>query len=339
MRRSSLVVLGLVMVLVLALAASAADFPLPISGLGVKTTTTVKAKKPYLLACVVKNSTNPYMIKQLEGFKAAAKAMGFQALAMAPAKQDNIEEQVKIIEDLLQRGVQGIAIHPSDSNGIVPVVEKAVAMGVPVVAIGTPANTDKVMLRTGMDYYRSGYVITEAVAKRLGGRGNVIILEGPPQAINAKERLDGIKAALAKYPNIKILASQPANFRRLDALQVMENLLQRFPKVDGVIACNDEMALGAVQALEAAGRLKGTIVSGVDGSKDATAAIKEGRLTITSNADPWSSAWCAAAYLVLYLNDGTLPPSKFIPYPPIEESMLVTKDNIDQYIAEDAWWK
>lgn len=337
MKRASLFVLGLVAVLVLSLAVAAADIKLPISGNGVKTTTTVKAKKPYLLAMIVKNTTNPYMIKQLDGFKAAGKAMGFEALALAPAKQDNIEEQVKIVEDLLQRGVAGIAIHPSDSNGIVPVVEKAAAMGVPVIAIGTPANTDKIFMRTGMDYYDSGFVIAEAVAKKLGGKGDVIILEGPPQAINAKERLEGIKAALAKYPGIKILASQPANFARLAANQVTENLLQRFPKIDAVIACNDEMALGAIQALEAAGRLKGTIVSGVDGSKDATAAVKEGRLWVTSNADPWSSAWCAAAYLVQYLNDGTKPPKKFIPYP--YEVALITKDNIDQYIAEDAWWK
>lgn len=337
MRRTSLLVLGLVALFIVSVTVSAADFKLPISGNGVKTTTTVKAKKPYLLAMIVKNSTNPYMIKQLEGFKAAAKAMGFKALALAPAKQDNIEEQVKIVEDLLQRGVKGIAIHPSDSNGIVPAVEKAARMGVPVIAIGTPANTDNIFMRTGMDYTQSGYVIADAVAKKIGGKGGVVILEGPPQAINAKERLDGIKAALTKYPHIKILASQPGNFRRLDANQVMENLLQRFPKIDAVIACNDEMALGAIQALEAAGRLRETIVSGVDGSQDAAAAVKEGRLWVTSNADPWSSAWCAAAYLVQYLNDGTKPPRKFIPYPHVVE--LITKENIDRYISEDAWWK
>ncbi len=286
---------------------------------------------------VVKNSTNPYMIKQLEGFKSAAKAMGFEALALAPAKQDNIEEQVKIVEDLLQRGVQGIAIHPSDSNGVVPVLEKAAAMGIPVVAIGTPANTDKIMMRTGMDYYDSGFTIAEAVAKKLGGKGDVIILEGPPQAINAKERLDGMKAALAKHPGIKLVASQPANFNRLVANQVTENLLQRFVKIDAVLAGNDEMALGAVQALEAAGRLKGVVVSGVDGSPDAAAAVKEGRLWVTSNSDPRASAWAAAAYMVQYLNDKKLPPKKFMPYPATVE--IITKDNVDQYVAESAWWK
>lgn len=336
MKRLAIALVGLLALAFVSHAVAAGE-PLLVSGLGTKLKTSVKAKKPYVMAMVVKNSTNPYMIKQLEGFKEAGKTMGFEALALAPAKQDNIEEQVKIVEDLIQRGVQGIGIHPSDSNGVVPVLEKAAAMGIPVVAIGTPANTDKIMMRTGMDYYDSGFTIADAVAKRLNGKGDVIILEGPPQAINAKERLDGMKAAIAKYPGMKIVASQPANFNRLMANQVTENLLQRFPKIDGVLASNDEMALGAVQALEAAGRLKGVVVSGVDGSADASASVKEGRLWATSNSDPRASAWAAAAYMVQYLNEKKLPPKKFIAYP--DAVQIITKDNVEQYLAESAWWK
>jgi ABC-type sugar transport system substrate-binding protein len=319
--------------------ALAQDVKLPISGLGLQTKTTVKASKSFTIACVVKNSTNPYMVSQLEGFKAAGKAMGVQTIAMAPAKQDNIEEQVKIIEDLLQRKVNGVAIHPSDSNGIVPVVEKAAAAGVPVVIIGTPANSEKPILRTGVDYKQSGVDIGEAVAKRMNGKGNLVIIEGPPQAANARERLQGINEALAKYPNIKVVASQAGHFRRMDSMQVMENLLQRFPKIDAVIGSNDESALGAVTALEAANRAKGVIVGGFDGNEDASHAIKAGRMTITWNADPYSSAWCAAAYMVMNLNNGALPPKKFIPYPSSDQSVLIAKENIDDYIKSSAWWK
>lgn len=315
------------------------EIKLPISGLGRLTKTSVKANKPYVLACVVKNSTNPYMVNQLEGFKLAGKAMGFQALALAPAKQDNIEEQVKIVEDLLQRKVNGITIHPSDSNGIVPVVERASSAGVPVTVINTPANTDKIFLRTGLLFPQSGIDIAMSVAKKMNGKGNIIILEGPPQAENARERLSGIMEALAKYPDIKILASQTAHFRRMDAMQVMENLLQRFPKIDAVIGNNDEMALGAVTALEAAGRAKGVIIAGFDGNEDAANAIKAGRMTVTYNSDPVSSAWCAAAYIVMYLNNGTLPPKKYIPYPSSEQSVLITKENVDDYMKNIAWWK
>lgn len=335
MKRTLLIMVVLVMAIALVSGVMAAT-PLLVSGGGLKTTSSVKANSKYLLACVVKNSTNPYMIKQLDGFKAAGAAMGFEAVVLAPAKADNIEEQVKIVEDLIQKGVKGIAIHPSDSNGIVPVVEKAMSMGIPVVIIGTPANTEKIFMRTGMDYTDSGRKITEAAIKMMGGKGNVIILEGPPQAINAKERLNGMLETIAKYPGIKVLDSQTANFNRLNALQVMENLLQKHKDVQAVFAANDEMALGAIQALEAAGR-KNVLVSGVDGSKDASSAVLEGRLQVTSNADPYSSAWCAAAYMVKYLNDGTLPPSKFIPYP--ADVAIITKDNVQSYINNDAWWK
>ncbi len=312
----------------------------PVSGLGLRVKTKVKANKKYVIACVVKNSTNPYMVKQLEGLKIAAKDMGFEAITLAPAKQDSIEEQVRIVEDLLQRGIDALIIHPSDSNGIVPAVEKAAAKNVPVATIGTPANSDLPLFRTGVDYKETGTVIGDWVAKKLKGKGNIIILEGPPQAQNARERNSGLVEEFAKYPGIKIIASQPANFQRVMGMQVMENLLQKYTKVDAVIAANDESALGAVMAIKAAGRSdEGIIVAGFDGNEDASWAIKKGQMAVTYNTDPVSSAYCAAAFLVEYLNKGAKPAEKFMPYPAAFLKPLITKDNIDDYISNFAWWK
>lgn len=340
-KRCMVALLAALAVLFGAVAGFAAEtFDYPITGLGWEVTTDVKANENYVLACVVKNAVNPYMIKQLEGMEVAAKLMGFTAITLAPGKADNIEEQVSLIEDLLLRGVDGIVIHPSDSNGIVPAVEAAVAQGVPVVTIGTPANTDLTFMRTGVDYRETGYVIGKWVAEELGGKGNVIILEGPPQAENAIERLRGIEEAFAEYPEIKIIASQTANFRRVEGMQVMKNLLQRFRQVDAVIGCNDEMAMGAVMAIEAAGRdREGIIIAGFDANQDACNAIAEGRMHVTYNTDPMSSAIAAAAYLVMYLNDGTLPPAAFVPYPAAVHEPLVTRENIQYFMEHQAWWK
>ena len=321
---------------------ASATIDYPISGLGKNMATDVKANKPLTLACIVKNSTNPYMVKQLEGFEMAGEAMGFTAITMAPAKQDNIEEQIRIVEDLMQRGVDGIAIHPSDSNGIVPIVEKAIAKGIPVISIGTPANTDKTLCRTGVDYKETGIAVGKWIAEKLNGKGDIIIIEGPPQATNAHERDDGIREALEKYgPDIKILASQTGNFRRIEGMQVMENFLTRFTKIDAVITHNDGMSMGALQAIEAAGRDKeGIIIAGFDATEDASHAILEGRMHVSYNTDPISSAWCAAAYLVKYLNDGTIPPAKFVPYPcAAVADTLLTKENVEEYIEISAWWK
>lgn len=313
----------------------------PISGLGRKVTTDVRADGEYTIACIVKNSTNPYMVKQLDGFDRAANAMGFKAITLSPAKQDSVEEQARIVEDLLQRKVDAIVIHPADSNGIVPAIEKATAKGIPVAIIGTPANTDKYLFRTGVDYYETGVAMGTWMAKALKGKGKIVVLEGPPQAQNAHDRYNGIKKALKEHgKGIEIIASQPANFKRLDGMQVMENFLQRFKHIDGVIGMNDETAMGAVMAIEAAGRSnEGIIVCGCDANEDASYAIRDGRLDMSYNGDPMSSAWCAAAYIVSYLNDGTLPEEKFVPYPYTSAQTYVTKDNVDEYIKDIAWWK
>jgi ABC-type sugar transport system substrate-binding protein len=315
----------------------------PISGLGWDVKTKVKAGKKYVLGCVVKNSTNPYMIGQMKGFEEAGKSMGFEAIALAPAKQDSVEEQARIIEDFIQRGVNGIAVHPADSNGIVPSIEKAFEKKIPVVVMGTGANTSKRLAHVGTDYYQTGVIIATWIADKLGGKGNVISLSGPPQAENAHAREKGVEDALKKYPGIKLLAVQPANFRRTDGNQVMENLIQKFgEQIDAVIGANDETAMGALMALESSGlsKKKTVLVGGFDCNKDGSFAIRDGRMHVSYNADPPSTAWLAAAYLVMNLNDGKLPPPKYIPYPdPKDPGAVVTKENVQFYIDKQAWWQ
>ena len=312
----------------------------PVTGLGMQVRTDVKAKKRYVIACIVKNSTNPYMVAQLAGVRKAAQDMGFEAITLAPAKQDSVEEQGRIVEDLLQKKISGLLLSPADSNGIVPSVEKAVAMGVPVAVIGTPANSNKVLFRTGVDYAESGEVIAQWVAQKMNGQGNLIILEGPPAADNAQERLRGIHKTLKNYPKIKVVASQPANFQRVAGMQVMENLLQKFSKVNAVIAANDEEALGAIMAIKAAGRQnEGIIVAGFDGNEDASWAIKRGQMAVTYNTDPYGSGYCAAAFMVRNLNDGARPAKAFMPFPSAQNKPLISQANIDDYLKNSAWWK
>jgi ABC-type sugar transport system substrate-binding protein len=312
-------------------------FTIPTTGVGLTTSTTVKADSAYSLACMVKNATNPYMVKMLEGAKKAADDLGCEMVTLGPTKADNIEEQVRIVEDLIQKGVEGFILHPSDSNGIMPAVRKATQQNIPIATIGTPA-AEPTFLRSGVDYYQTGIIVAERVAKELGGKGNVIILEGAPGAQNGQERLQGIKEAFAKYDGITIIASQTANWNRVQAMQVMENLLQRFDNVDAVIGNNDEMAIGAIQALKAAGMAGEVVVAGFDANQDACMAIKNGEMLVSYNTDPFGSAYLATVYLVQYLNDGSLPPRYFIPFPDKQENPIIDKSNIDNYMANLAWW-
>lgn len=310
---------------------------LPIEGIGAEVTTDVKANEPYKIAIVVKNTTNPFLLKSIEGAMKAGLDTGAEVVSLSPARQDSLEDQVKLIEDAIQQGVQGIVLHPIDSNGIMPVIRKCDAAGIPVAVIGTPA-ANETFMRTGVDYTETGRVIAEMVAEKLGGEGKMIILEGPPGAQNAQERLAGIKEVLAKYPGIEVVASQTTNFKRIEGLQVTENLLQKFPDVDAIIAANDESTLGALQALKAAG-IEGVILGSFDGNQDASAAVKDGDIYATYNVDPFGSTYLAAVYVVMWLNDGTMPPQYFVPFPSSLQAPVITAENIDYYIENIAWWK
>ena len=310
---------------------------LPTTGIGTQITSDVKADGTYTIACIVKNSTNPYMVSCLNGVKKAAEDMGFEAVLMAPATADSVEEQVKIMEDLIQKGVDGFVIAPVDTNGIMPGVRKAMDAGIPIAVIGTPA-AEETFLRTGVDYTETGELVAETIAEKIGGAGDVIIIEGPPGAQNAIERLEGIVSALSKYPNITVVASQTANFRRTEGMNVTENLLQKHKDVKAIIACNDEMAIGAIQAIKAAGMEDQVVVGGFDGNQDGSAAIKDGSMYISYNTDPLGSCYVAAAYIVQFLNDGTEPAQFFVPFPSSNDDPLITMENIDNYIENIAWW-
>lgn len=312
---------------------------LPISDIGSKVSTEIKAKGDYTICVMTKNSTNPYMNSMWKGGEAAGRDMGVKVVTLAPAQQDSIEEQLAIMEAQIQQGVDGFVIHPSDSNGIMAAVDTANEAGIPVVAIGT-APTSGSMMRTGVDYFETGYVIAKYLCEKVGGEGGVVMLEGPPGAQNAEERKAGVMAALEEFPNCKLLESQTANFNRAQGMQVMENLLQRAGLKDDlkiVIGANDEMALGAIQALKAAS-VTGVLVGGFDGSKDASQAIKDGDLTVTYNTDPFGSTYFAVAALIQFLDEGKVPEEYFIPFPSERHSPLIDAGNIDTYISDFAWF-
>ena len=277
------------------------------------------------------------MVKLGEGVKKAGKDMGIKVTVLSPATQDSVDGQVQIMEDMIQKGVKGFVIAPVDSNGITPGVRKAGDAKIPIASIGTPTAT-QTFLRTGVDYKETGYLVAKKIAEKIGGKGDVIILEGPPGAQNAQERLAGIKKAFAEYKDIKIVASQTTNFKRTEGMSVTENLLQAHSNIAAIIGCNDESALGSIQALKAAGK-KNVAVGGFDGNMDCAQAIKDGDMTVSYNTDPFGSAYLATVYLVQYIKDGKNPPQYFVPFPSKDNDPLITIDNIDNYIKNIAWWK
>ncbi len=319
---------------------AANELPLPVTGIGRGISTDVKAKDKYTIVVMTRNSTNPYMIGMWNGGAAAGKDLDIEVITVAPATQDSIEEQVSIMETYIEQGVDAFVIHPSDSKGIQSAVDLANENGIPVAAIGTCPATGAFM-RGGVDYYMTGYLVTKELCEAAGGKGGVIILEGPSGVQNMEERLAGIKDALAEYPDMHIIASQTANCKRAEGMSVMENLLQGEGVADDlavVATCNDEMAIGASQALKAA-NISGVYIGGADGNSDAAKAIQDGDLYCTYNTDPYGSTYLAIVYLVQWLNDGTVPEEYFVPFPSDRHEPMLTSANIDNYIENQAWFE
>jgi ribose transport system substrate-binding protein len=228
------------------------------------------------IAVFTKNQTNPYFQAVRVGADAAAKVLNVKTLHYIPTKPDSIPEQMSQIEDVVVKKPDAIVFTPVDYKALVPGVEKINAANIPVVNITDRSSAGKFVAFVGADDYSTGLETARYLLKSLNGRGNFIILEGVKGALTNTDRVRGFNDALKENPGAKVLASQPANYQRLQALQVMENLLQSHPQIDGVLAANDAMAMGAIEALEGTNRTAKVI--GINGTKEAVDAIKAGKL-------------------------------------------------------------
>jgi ribose transport system substrate-binding protein len=228
------------------------------------------------IAVFTKNLTNPYFQAVRVGTETAAKTLGVKVIQYVPTKPDSIPEQLSQVEDVIVKKPDAIVFIPVDYKALVPAVEKINAAGIPVTNITDRSAGGNFVAFVGADDYSIGLAIARRLLKAIGGKGNVIILEGVKGSLTSTNRVRGFNDALKENPDVKLLASQPANFQRLNALQVMENLIQSFPSIDGVLAANDPMAVGALEALEGANRK--ALVVGINGSREAVELIQSGKL-------------------------------------------------------------
>lgn len=254
---------------------------------------------------------NPFFVDLRDGGQTAARRLNVN-LVVLDAQNDSAREASQI-EDLIQRRVAVIAINPTDSDAIVPTIRKINAARIPVVTVDRGANGGDVLAHIASDNVAGGMMAAEYVGKRLKGRGNVVMLEGIAGTSAARDRGKGFREGLKKYPDIRLVAVQTADFDRAKGLTVMENILQAQRNIGAVFAQNDEMALGAVQAIEAAKRQKEMFVVGFDAIADATAAVKAGKMAATIAQQPVVMGRLAVEAAVKIINKQTVP--KFTPVP------------------------
>lgn len=226
----------------------------------------------------VSTLNNPFFVDLRDGAQQMADQLGLELLVTDA--QDSVSTQINDIEDLVQRGVAVLIVNPTDSAAVVPAVMAANAAGIPVIAVDRGVDGGNLAYFIASDNVAGGASAGEFICQQLGGNGAVVELEGIPGTSAARERGQGFNAYMSgSCPGVTIVARQTANFNRAEGLTVMENILTAQPEIDAVFAHNDEMALGALQAIEASGR--DILVVGFDATDDAVAAVKEGRMAAT----------------------------------------------------------
>ena len=233
------------------------------------------------IAVFTKNQTNPFFQVVRLGADSAARQMGAVVTHYVPTKPDSIPEQLSQIDDVIIKKPNAIVFTPVDFKAMGAGVQKMNAAGIPVVNVTDRSEAGSFVAFVGASDYELGLVTARHLFKAMGGKGNIVILDGIKGSNVTAERARGFADALKEYPKVVLLASQPGNFQRLQGLQVMENLMQTHAQIDGVLAANDSMAGGVIEALDGANRK--ALVVGINGTKEAVDAIKAGKLLATGD--------------------------------------------------------
>ena len=263
----------------------------------------------YVIGLSLSTLNNPFFVTLRDGALEAAKVYDVDLIVVDA--QDSPAKQLNDIEDLIQRRVDLIIINPTDSDAIVSAVESANEAGIPVITVDRASNGGKVVVHIASDNVEGGRMAARIIAQALGGKGKVVELVGIPGTSAARDRGKGFEEELKKYPGLVLVAKQVANFNRAEGLTVMENILQAHPDIDAVFALNDEMALGAIEAIKEAGLLGKIIVVGFDAIPDAVEAVKKGEMYATIAQQPFKMGYLAVEKAVEYLSSGTI----YIPVP------------------------
>ena len=240
------------------------------------------SKETKKIGLVVSTLNNPFFVDLKEGAEAKAKELGYELVVLD--SQNDPAKEVSNMEDISTKGVSLVLLNPVDSDSAAATVQIANNASIPVVTLDRAANGGKVETHIASDNIAGGKMAGEYIVAQLGGKGNIVELEGIAGSSAARDRGQGFEQGI-KGSNIKVVAKQTADFDRTKGLSVMENILQGNKDIKAVFAQNDEMALGAQKALADAG-MKDVIIVGFDATDDAVKAVKEGTMAATVAQQP-----------------------------------------------------
>ncbi|NMA86276.1 MAG: substrate-binding domain-containing protein [Tissierellia bacterium] len=284
------------------------------------------------IGVMVSALANPFWANMKDKYEKAGEELGIDVEVFAAAKNDDTTGQLETLDGLIVKDYDAIVFSPIDANNLIPGLVRANQAGVPVINLGPGVNLDALTEQGGhldgiitVDFENQGKMVAEDMLKQMPEGGKVAIIQGMPGAGQSEGRTKGAKEVFENTDGIELVSILPGNWDRNTAYNLATDLIQAHPDLKGIFACNDVMALAAVEALETAGKRDGVIIYGVDFTEEAGEAIKAGRYDGTITYSP--SVYTKAALLLsLKVVQGHEIPEKV--YSPL---VIVNKDNIDEF--------
>jgi ribose transport system substrate-binding protein len=268
------------------------------------------ADQKFTIAIFTKNLTNP----AYEAFRIAAdrvaRAAGARIVHYVPKQPDNADEQKAMVEQALKQPPDAVVFIPVDDVAMIESVKKLNEAKIPIVLVSNPLPGSFVTY-VGADDFEIGYKQARYLFDRLGAKARIVIIEGVPVAPTNRERVRGYQRALAESPGIEVLASGTGNYQQPDAKRLMVQFLQKYSEIDAVLAANDGMALGALEALQQAKRT--SVVIGINGILPAVKQIETGALLASVDFNMFKIGCTATRAALRYLRGEPLPEKILLP--------------------------
>jgi len=264
---------------------------------------------------------NPFYIAMLKGIRERAQDLSWEVVTVS-ANEDKAK-QIAGVQDLVARGVKAILISPIDAVGVNAAYDAAKAANIPIVSVARGSTSPNQTLHVTMDETQIGRDIAEWTAKAIGGEGKVAMLLGPSGVPTFRNLGDGYAQMMAKYPKIQIVFRADGPLTRERGVKQAEDALVANPDLKVIYAANDDVALGAMQAVLAADRSGKTIVTGMNGVPPALRAVKDGKLAMTIELNPVLWGRLGVDVLASYLKGEKVEPRVFIKH------VIIDQTNID----------
>lgn len=263
------------------------------------------------IAVLTKNRTNPAYFGARAGADRVAATAGGEARHYVPDVPDDVDEQIALVKAAIREGSKALVIAPTHPTALLPVMGEAHDAGIPLVTLVSRADYPHVACHVGSDDVALASAITDYLCRHLGGAGGLAYIGGHPNSSTSVDREKGFRQALARWPKIEPVAAADGLYQREPAREAMRKIIAAGHAIDGVVAANDFMAFGILDALEEARRRLPVV--GVNAVPEAVAAIREGRMLATAAFDAMAMACIAAEAAVRLLRGREVPREIVLP--------------------------